>query len=318
MHYINGQFQVKVIEHTRVRLPWPLSKFVKIPDLITLQLVYPRFIHAEFMTHRVFSRNASSSRAIPVAKMIDQVRTDPAMPVHWGKNQAGMQAREENDELITVPEQLHAAYEHFCTKGAVLPKPQRAPREFWWQFLAWVQSLGAEAFADAAYHKQVANRVLEPAQLISVIVTSTEWSNFFELRDHPDAQPEIQVLAQLMKRAIDESEPRMVDWLASPKLASSWHLPYVTALDRQVLDTAVLLKLSTARCARVSYKNHDGTVPLIDKDVALHDDLVGGSPLHASPTEHQARPTLKFWRCANFKRWEQYRRTCEERVFRKR
>ena len=63
--------------------------------ITTFQLLYPRFIHAELMTHRVFSRNASSSRAIPVTKMLAMVREDPAMPIHWGRNQPGMQAKEE-------------------------------------------------------------------------------------------------------------------------------------------------------------------------------------------------------------------------------
>ena len=44
-------------------------------------LEYPRFIHAEIMIHRVFSRNAASSRAIPTEKIIQNIIDDPAMPV---------------------------------------------------------------------------------------------------------------------------------------------------------------------------------------------------------------------------------------------
>src|SRR3954468_9455857 len=72
------------------------------PRLTTMQLRYPCFIHAEFMTHRVFSRNASSSRATPVERAIQKIMDEPAMPIHWGKNQAGMQAAEENDALVTL------------------------------------------------------------------------------------------------------------------------------------------------------------------------------------------------------------------------
>ena len=70
--------------------------------ITTLELEYPRFIHSEFMTHRMFSRNASSSRAIPVARQIEMIKEDPAMPIHWGKNQPGMQAKEENTALVDM------------------------------------------------------------------------------------------------------------------------------------------------------------------------------------------------------------------------
>src|ERR1700693_1578480 len=79
--------------------------------ITTMQLRYPKFIHGEFMTHRVFSRNASSSRAIPVERLIQDVIDDPAMPVFWGKNQKGMQAKEEltgNDLYMAKREWLRA------------------------------------------------------------------------------------------------------------------------------------------------------------------------------------------------------------------
>lgn len=235
--------------------------------LITMQLRYPRFVHAEFMTHRVFSRNASSSRAIPVAKMIEQVRTNPAMPVHWGRNQPGMQAREEltGRELAEV-------------KGM------------------WIQA--ARAAAECAEymnargaHKQVVNRILEPFQWISVVVTATEWDNFFELRDHEDADPNIAKLARLMNEAQAASTPteRCRYW-QEPVNSKHWHLPYVSEDERfeYLKDPNTLAKLSTARCARVSYLKHDGTKPSIAEDLALYERLVGSHPLHASPTEHAA------------------------------
>lgn len=237
--------------------------------IVTPQLRYWRPIHSELMTHRVFSRNASSSRAIPVAKMIEQVKTDPAMPIYWGKNQAGMSAREEltgRDLTLAMNDWLNArnsAVEH------------------------------AERLVQCGAHKQIVNRLLEPWQYISVIVTATEWENFFELRCHPDAQPEIQDLAETIRKAMALSTPRLLK-------AGEWHLPYVTDDDWEYLvdrfgeDVEVQIeyarKISAARCARVSYLLHDGTVPSIDKDLDLYEKLVGSRPLHASPVEHQATP----------------------------
>ncbi|WKZ86273.1 FAD-dependent thymidylate synthase [Ralstonia pickettii] len=256
--------------------------------LTTLQLEYPRFIHAEFMTHRVFSRNASSSRAIPVAKMIEQVRTKPAMPIHWGKNQPGMQAKEQvSNETATT-----------AAANWVRAAVDAANR--------------AEVLMDLGIHKQVVNRILEPFQHIHVVVTATEWENFFELRDHPDAQPEIQALAGTMRIAMDCSEPNRVKRDRGD--ARNWHLPYVSNEERYVhRDSPELLaKLSTARCARVSYLTHDGANPSIEKDLELFDRLVGARPLHASPTEHQAYPLpLAGQSSKNFKGWRQHRELIE-------
>lgn len=254
--------------------------------LTTLQLCYPRFIHAEFMTHRVFSRNASSSRAIPVAKMIEQVRNDPAMPIHWGKNQAGMQANEE-----------------------LAPMAQESARQLWMQAARDAASV-AQVMADVGLHKQVANRILEPYQYMHVIVTATEWENFFELRNHPDAQPEIHALAKVMHFALAESRPVQ-------RQENEWHLPYVTRAERVAFssDLELLLKLSAARCARVSYLTHDGQTPSVEKDVALYDRLVGSKPLHASPIEHQATPLPEadMW-SGNFRSWLQNRKIVENAI----
>lgn len=254
--------------------------------LTTLQLCYPRFIHAEFMTHRVFSRNASSSRAIPVAKMIEQVRTNPAMPIHWGKNQPGMQA---NEELT----------------GQALETMMRA-----WQQAAREAAATAEFMDKHGLHKQVANRILEPFQYMHVIVTASEWENFFDLRAHPDAQPEIHALALVMREAMKASTPKMLR-------DGEWHLPYVKLLERtrHFGDTDLLLKVSAARCARVSYLTHDGQEPSIEKDVALYERLVGGVPLHASPIEHQATPfpDADMW-SGNFRGWLQNRKIVESSI----
>lgn len=226
--------------------------------LTTIQLRYPRLVHSELMTHRVFSRNASSSRAIPVAKMIEQVRTDPAAPYVWTTNKPGMQG-----DVVTDPE-LIAKYDQMWIEAA----NQAADN--------------AEVLMGEGLHKQVVNRILEPFQWISVIVTATEWANWFELRNHKDADPTIKRLAEVMLAAMEASTPRHLE-------AGEWHLPYVSKEEKSALPIATLVKISAARCARVSYLTHDGEFPDVDKDIALYERLVGSRPLHASPIEHQAR-----------------------------
>ena len=238
------------------------------PDLIrltTLELKYPRFIHSEFMTHRVFSRNASSSRAIPVKRILGSIETQPAMPIHWGKNRPGMQAREEHDWHI----------------GGELS------REVAWTSAAREASSWARMFDQSQYHKQIVNRLTEPFQFIHVVVTATEWDNFFNLRLHEDAQPEIHELARCMFEAMEESTPTLLH-------PGEWHLPYWTEeYDLRECTTLTPIKASIARCARVSYKNHDNSTPDIIKDMELADRLLKAG--HMSPFEHQATP-MKYSR----------------------
>lgn len=274
--------------------------------LITYELRYPRFIHAELMTHRVFSRNASSSRAIPVKKMIEDLRRDPAMPVSWGKNQKGMQAGEDlHPDAVSSME------------------------------VAWLSAMNeaivwATRMMNDGLHKQIANRLLEPWAHINVVVTATDYENFFALRMHPDAQPEMQALAHAMWVAREESTPELV-------LSGQWHLPYVPHWERADIvkavtgkdwdqfwdqsDYSAMAKVSVARCARVSYLTHDGKRSTIAEDLALYNRLVGSMPLHASPAEHQASPDHKVpddydvmvWNKpnlhGNLRGWRQYRKT---------
>lgn len=255
--------------------------------ITTMQLRYPRFIHAEFMTHRVFSRNASSSRAIPVKRMIEDIKRDPAMPVFWGSNQPGMQAGAELVDIMIEE----------CEE-------------------TWIQGMEAaityvEDLMSFGLHKQIANRILEPWAHINVLVTSTDYSNFYALRRHKDAQPEIKVLADEMFKAQEESEPVSM-------AHGAWHLPYILP-DEVEMPKADLIKISIARCARVSYLTHDGRQTTADEDIALHDRLIGSTPLHASPAEHQATPdeypvdTWSGWLNAeqhgNLFGWIQYRKT---------
>ena len=226
------------------------------PDLITVQARYPRFIHAELMTHRVFSRNASSSRAVPIDRMIQDVLDDPAMPVEWGRNQPGMQAGAQVKDTVAARSIWLAAH-----RDAVRY---------------------AMRMRDAGLHKQIVNRILEPFGHISVVITATEWDNFFDLRCHPAADPTMRALAEAIKEAISFS----TSW----ELASTeWHKPY-----------GGMLLHSAARCARVSYLNHDGTIPDTDKDDKLAATLMDMK--HWSPFEHQATPT-PGQRHANLNGW---------------
>jgi thymidylate synthase ThyX len=252
-------------------------------ELLTFQLRYWRAIHSEMLTHRVFSRNASSSRAIPTAKLLEEVRTDAAKPVHWGKNQSGMQAHEECDALVVDP-----------TTGELLT------REVAWERAAVHASNWAEAFASAGYHKQIVNRHLEPFSRISVVATATEYENWYELRDHEDAQPDIRDLAHTMITAYEASKPRIVKYKGSGTDARNWHLPYITLEERIRFPVADLLAMSAARCARVSYLTHDKQNPSRDADIGLYERLVLSKPLHASPLEHQAYAAEINGACRNF------------------
>lgn len=258
--------------------------------ITTFVLTYPRFIHAEFMTHRVFSRNASSSRAIPVKKQIEMVMDNPAIPLAFTKNQKGMQGGETLDSKsheLAVKCWLHA----------------RDNAANW-----------AKELADLEVHKQYANRILEPFAHITVVCTATDFANFFALRLHSMAQPEICELAKQMWVVYQTNVPENL-------LEGQFHLPFINHDDFnlntewfakvQEEDYSFLqVKRSVARCARVSYLNHEGKIPTIEEDLQLYDRLLGQLPIHASPAEHQARassdPNLKS---GNFRGWIQYRKT---------
>ncbi len=244
--------------------------------LTTFVLTYHRMIHSEFMTHRMLSKNSSSSRAIPVEKMIKLVESQEVYPLHWGKNQKGMSAQIE----VTEAEMQAAAV---VWKEARLDAIHHARR-----------------LIDIGIHKQVVNRLLEPFSTITVICSGTEYQNFFEQRCHPDAQPEIQALANKMKSAYDASQPQQL-------AQGQWHLPLIKAEDiDEVSDIHELIKVAVGRCARVSYLNHDGVRNLAD-DVKLHDRLLASKPAHLSPFEHVAMALPNSEKRANFTGFQAYR-----------
>ena len=242
--------------------------------ITTFQLRYPRFVHADFMTHRLFSRNASSSRAKPVKAFLSE---GIVYPIEWGANIPGMQA------------------------GTELTGWRKTAAKAVWATMAYINGLGCRLLAKIGLHKQWANRPLEWFTHINVVVTATTYDNFYALRCHKDAQPEIQALAKAMYQAQLKSVPVVLG-------GADWHLPYIndsdvanaTMLVENTLYknnvpefianrlTYLLIKVSVARCARVSYLSHDGKVTTVDEDLKLYDRLLSAIPLHASPAEHQA------------------------------
>lgn len=294
--------------------------------ITTFELTYHRYVHAEFMTHRQFSRNAASSRAIPVEKMIKLVEDTPAIPIHWGKNQKGMQADEElSEELALQAEKI-------------------------WVETALYVAFQARRLSELGVHKQVANRILEPFQMIKVVMTTTELNNFFNLRDHKDAQPEIRELARLVREAsvsaADRSTPEVLSY-------GEWHTPYVRHVrdmngvlwyttskdevvkDEDLFDAETAQKISSSCCAQVSYRKLNDS---LDKAVDIFQKLVESRPVHASAFEHVATPmdhtykdmyacgatgiifpdeSTKFYSISgNFLEWIQYRQLIKYHVVR--
>jgi thymidylate synthase ThyX len=148
---------------------------------------------------------------------------------------------------------------------------------------------------------------------IDVVVTSEEWDNFFELRDHDDADPNFHALASKMHKALKASTPRGLG--DDPMQTLGWHLPYVSDEERALYSWNTCLMASAARCARVSYKPFDSDTADFKKDLELCRKLAGGRPLHASPFEHQAyfrSPNVDpAYRKGNFPNWVQQRTLLE-------
>ena len=249
--------------------------------ITTFELEYPRFIHSEFMTHRALSKNAASSRAIPVSATIRQITDDPAMPVYWGKNQSGMTAKEE----------VEPETKDMCQAVWLLARDAAIEH--------------VKTLIDLGLHKQIVNRILEPWVHIKVVVTATDWDNFFHLRNHPDAQPEIHALAEEMLRVFCLSYPKCLGPL-------DWHLPYVTQYDLDAFGVGDCLKLSASLCAQASYRKSDESM---EKALLVYDRLVTSVPVHASPFEHQATPAPNADdRSGNFKGWVQHRQLIPNNV----
>ena len=273
----------KVIAHSRAE---------GCPDLITLQVRFPWWLLPEMNTHRTFSRNYGSTRAIPISKLIDEAMNDPALPEVWTSHKPGMQGGFDlSDTQIEWAEGIF-----FSARDAAVA--------------------AAKGMLDLGIAKQNANRLLMPFIHVEGIVTATDWQNFFDLRCHPDADPTMRALAEAMRDAIEASEPVVLE-------KGQWHLPYVRQSDSDWIDPTMralapeivanrLAMISAARCARVSYLNHDGSDPDIQKDLTLAERLL--SSKHMSPSEHQATPDpggIDVFGWGNFTGWAQHRKMLE-------
>lgn len=237
--------------------------------LTTLAIRFPRCILPQVLTHRAFSRNTSSSRAIPTSKLLNR---DPWIPTKVGINKPGMSAEEylEGATLDEFQDDIEYIYD-------------------------WVNEEVKYIQDKYKVHKQTLNRYLEPWLMTTMLVSATEWDNFFALRLHHTTQPEMQELAQRIKEALDASTPKKMS-------AGEWHVPFEDNGDHRVLDIAV------GRCARVSYETHDG-IRDREKDIELCDKLKKEG--HWSPFEHVACAHFAEYGGANFRGWVQYRSIVE-------
>ena len=251
-------FEAKIIKHSISPDDVPIC---------TMEVTFPRIILAELNTHRMFSRNSASSRAIPIEKMLARVREDAFIPESFPSNGKGMK------------------------EGAPLEgRDAEQAREMWLNGASLMETTAA-ALGNIGLQKGYTNRLLEPWLWHTAIITSTEWDNFFNLRAHPEAHGEMQTIAALMKEAYAASTPEKLDY-------GKWHLPYIFEEDYELarqelkgwndadLDD-VMVQVSIGRCARVSYLTHDGKRDLA-ADINLFTRL--GQNGHMSPFEHVARP----------------------------
>jgi hypothetical protein len=245
--------------------------------LTTFRIRVPKFLLAEINTHRALSRNFASARAIPAHKIRDQVMSDPFIPIYWGQNQKGMQAK---SELTGIHKQAAITI---------------------WKLSRWlIPPVIAHWMLDRlGLHKQTCNRLLEPYMWADGIISATEWQNFFRLRDHEDAQPEFRELARQMRDEYENDAPMPLD-------PGEWHLPMIEPLD--VMTAESKPSVSAARCARVSYLLREQNSSVVS-DLALCKRLSDSG--HLSPFEHQAIAISEPERIGNFVGFRQYRKTFE-------
>ena len=231
--------------------------------LTTFEIEYPRIVMSEFNTHRSVSKNSSSSRAIPVSKMLEHTKNINLKPIYFGSKKSGMQAGDELDgnDLINA--------------------------KLFWEAALFDAVTWATELDELGVAKEVANRLVEPFQLVKVVCTATDWDNFFNLRLHPDSDPNICMLAYKMYEAMQESKPIELK-------AGEWHLPYVNVgskfgyiADQTILTLEEAIKYSAASCASVSYRTDNMTLEKADK---IFDMLIKAEVVHSSPLEHCATP----------------------------
>ena len=310
--------------------------------LTSVEVTMARFVLAELNTHRMFSRNSASSRAIPVSKQLRRVIENTYMPQQWGIQTAGMAAKDNlSPELAEAANAIWdrgLCYAVISSVGLIggFGELDQDFRQLFAEHYPEIDIDSQPALdADNKVHKQLANRLLEPFCHHTVLITASQWDNFFGQRIDAAAQPEIKRAAELIKQVIDKSQPTQLK-------AGQWHLPYVDDELRQHLgsDQITMGKIASARAARLSYlnqqqhldrqKNNLSLADIVKKDVELHDRLVSSG--HMSPLEHVATPfTDQEWSAikslqaqlapelswlspqlefhGNFRGWHQYRKS---------
>lgn len=291
-----GGISVRVVAHSKSAYSGK--------EIITFEYEAPKCILSEINTHRLFSRNAQSSRAVPIAKVIDGIRNNPVTPIHWGSNQAGMVAGEEIDAGVTLYGQSYSELD----RGAA------------WKVTAEEVADLMQAWETAGYHKQIVNRIGEAFTFVRGVITATEFDNFFHLRIHPAADPFIQELARCMWEALQLSEAEVL-------YEGEWHTPYVEharCLSDELIYCQFLTdnpeefdqyvkegkryyfkannlyemfplerakQISAAACAQVSFRKLDLSDETVDR---VYSRLVDEETPHASCVEHQASPIKEY------------------------
>ena len=268
--------------------------------LYTFEWTFPRIILSEINTHRVLSRNTASSRAIPGKRQRQRVLDDPFIPLHIGANKKGMQAGDELDGW------------------------KRWLAEKVWEYSRYPAVLAGFVLDKLGVHKQIVNRVYEPWTWTKQLVSFTDHKNLVSLRAHEAAEPHFQELAYQFKKQIQDAEFILRSasmsqgptdgWICGGVLQrlspGKWHLPYITKEEMARYDNNVLCKISSARCARVSYDMPDtGVKSTVDQDLDLYKRLAGSDPKHLSPTEHPAQATSYQGRIGNFSGFYQFRKS---------
>ncbi|NJO63410.1 MAG: hypothetical protein HC836_35915 [Richelia sp. RM2_1_2] len=248
--------------------------------LTSYVVTFPRIVLAEFNTHRMFSRNSASSRAIPFKKMVKSVRNNPFIPLGFQKDHSGMQGT----EYIT---------------GFKL----KLVRLAWWA-ASRAAICTAMILNWLGVTKQICNRILEPFMWHTVIVTSSEWENFFALRAQDQAEIHIQKLAYMMLEEYNKSAPKVLK-------AGEWHIPFGNNIDQNKAYNVFreniglipnpeyhddelqkfFIKIAVARCARVSYTvvGEESKGDNYLNDIKLYDRLLKSG--HWSPFEHVRGPS---------------------------
>lgn len=252
--------------------------------ITTFKLRYPKMVHGDFMTHRVFSRNASSSRAIPTKRLS---AGDVYVP-EFRVNKPGMQP------------------------GEYLADDKMREAQNIWNVAADHCLLAAQKLSDADdlnVHKQWTNRMLEWFGYINVIVTATDYDNFIGLReelnedDWPMAQDEIYFQATGIRDLLASSKPTLLS-------TDQWHLPFILDSEWEMsIDN--LRRISAARCAGISYETVDGLPMTIERAEKICNKLLTSRRVHASPFEHQATPdpmNVSPHLHGNLDGWIQYRK----------